>query len=95
MVHDIEINLDKDVPLEVTDYEAKIESEYSILQVNHGPRILMRVSFLFLGLQTELTKAETTLRRVLQEQHDGVTPTLVDSVMELVMSVNDAVEEAM
>ena len=52
------------------------------------------MSFLFLGLQAELTKAEATLRRVLQEQHDGVTPTLVDSVMELVMCVDDAIEEA-
>ena len=78
----------------MTDYEAKIQSEYSMFQIDHRPESPMLVSFLFIGLQAELTKAEATLRGVLQEQHDGVTPTLVDSVMELVMCVDDAIEEA-
>ena len=40
-----------------------------------------------------MTKVEATLKRVLQEQHDGVTPALVDSVMELVLSFDDAIEK--
>ncbi|KAI0717455.1 hypothetical protein C8T65DRAFT_738031 [Cerioporus squamosus] len=45
------------------------------------------------SLQEELAKTKTALKRVLQEQY-GIGPTLVESVMQLVKSVNDPIEEA-
>ncbi|RPD65410.1 hypothetical protein L226DRAFT_567351 [Lentinus tigrinus ALCF2SS1-7] len=69
LVHDVEICSEEDVPLEVTNYEDKIES-----------------------LQAALNQAEAALRELM---HADITPNFVDAVMQLVMSINETIEQAM